>query len=86
VARASIVCSMIESQRTRREVGKRITTLRQSKGVTLTGLARASHLDTSHLWRIEHGTGTTTLEGFQRIASALGVEWTALFGAPRCAA
>lgn len=78
---------MIESPKTRREVGKRISALRQSQAMKLTELAHASKMDISHLWRIEHGKGTTTLEGFQRIAAALKVEWPALFDyVPRCAA
>lgn len=78
---------MIESRRTRVEVGKRIKTLRQQRALKGVELAQRAKIDTSHLWRIEHGTGTTSLEGYQRIASALGVEWVALFDyVPRCAA
>ena len=74
-----IVSAMIDSKRTRVTVGKRITALRHGRQLTLTALAVAAKVDTSHLWRIEHGTGTTTLEGYQRIAAALGVEWPSLF-------
>lgn len=56
-----------------------IKTLRKHKGLTQAELAELSGIQQSMLSLIESGKRTPSVRSAQRIAAALGVEWTKFF-------
>lgn len=56
-----------------------IKTLRKHKGLTQAELAERSGIQQSMLSLIESGKRTPSVRSAQRIAAALGVEWTKFF-------
>jgi transcriptional regulator with XRE-family HTH domain len=63
-------------------VGARLRRLRESRGVSLSALARAAGIGKATLSGLEHGTRNPTLETLYAVAGALGVPLTALVLAP----
>ncbi|MGI5242557.1 helix-turn-helix domain-containing protein [Dactylosporangium sp. CA-139066] len=63
-------------------VGERLRRLRESRGVSLSALARAAGIGKATLSGLEHGTRNPTLETLYAVAGALGVPLTALVLAP----
>jgi len=55
------------------EIGARIRSVREAKGLSQGDLERATGLLRSHLSRIEHGHTTPSIENLERIAAALGM-------------
>jgi transcriptional regulator with XRE-family HTH domain len=70
-------------------VGRRLRELRESRGITLSGLARTAGLGKATLSGLENGSRNPTLETMYAIAAALGVPISVLTldrGAPVSAA
>ncbi|RZP78418.1 XRE family transcriptional regulator [Vibrio vulnificus] len=55
-------------------VGKRITKMRKSKGLTQDKLALFAEIDRSYVGRIERGEVNITIEKLYEIADALGCD------------
>ncbi len=63
-------------------VGPRLRELRQQRGVTVRALAKASDLSPGFLSQVERGLSSIALTTLRRVADALGVSMTELFGGP----
>jgi len=61
-------------------IGARLRDLRKSQKVTLVELAKASGVDAATISRIETGKMTGTFESHLKLATALGVKLTELYG------
>ena len=59
-------------------VGRRIKSIRQSKGITQEGLAEMAGLSPNHVSVIERGVKVSQLDSFVAICNALGVSADAL--------
>lgn len=59
-------------------VGRRIKSIRQSKGITQEGLAEMAGLSPNHVSVIERGVKVPQLDSFVAICNALGVSADAL--------
>jgi transcriptional regulator with XRE-family HTH domain len=55
-----------------RHVGRQISDLRTDAGVTRAELARCAGIDPSHVWRIEAGETTPSLDVLVRVSACLG--------------
>jgi transcriptional regulator with XRE-family HTH domain len=64
------------------EIGKRIAQVREEKGLTQSGLARAMDVSQSAVSQIEAGERNPSYEMLRSIAAALGVSIPHLVGAP----
>ncbi|MBI3011407.1 MAG: helix-turn-helix transcriptional regulator [Candidatus Omnitrophica bacterium] len=65
---------------TAKTVGAQLRALRKSQRVTLVELAKASGVDAATISRMETGKMTGTLESHLKLAMALGVKLTELYG------
>ncbi|MBI1992497.1 MAG: cupin domain-containing protein [Candidatus Omnitrophica bacterium] len=65
---------------TAKTVGAKLRALRKSQRVTLVELAKASGVDAATISRMETGKMTGTLESHLKLATALGVRLTELYG------
>jgi len=63
-----------------REVGQRIKTIRQKKGITQDQLADLTGLNRVHLYRLESGKQSMTLHTLKLIADSLEVRVRDLIG------
>lgn len=63
-----------------RTIGSRLRALRKEQDVTLLELAKTSGVDAATISRIETGRMTGTLESHLKLARALGVKLTNLYG------
>ncbi len=63
-----------------RFVGERIRTIRRKKGITQDQLAELSGLNRVHLYRLESGRQSMTLNTLKIIADTLGVRVCDLLG------
>jgi transcriptional regulator with XRE-family HTH domain len=70
-----------EDIRLKREFGSRLRKLRKQKGVSQEGLALACGLDRSYIGGVERGERNVSLLNIHRIATALGISPSELFGA-----
>lgn len=61
------------------QVGKRIRTLRESKGISQEGLAEKSGLHRTYIGGVERGLRNPSLKSLARMAKALGVAVGQLF-------
>ena len=68
------------TERTAKTVGARLRALRKTQKVRLVELAKSSGVDTATISRIETGRMTGTLESHIKLATALGVKLTDLYG------
>jgi len=68
------------AQRLKRGFGNRVRLLRSDLGLTQEDLALRSDLDRSYIGGVERGERNVSLINIYRIARALGVEPSALFG------
>jgi transcriptional regulator with XRE-family HTH domain len=62
-------------------LGSRLREIRESRGMTLTALARQAGLSRSFYTQVEYGRQTISVERAFTLANVLGVEMTELFGA-----
>lgn len=60
-------------------IGRQVRTIRQSLGITITELARATSLSVGMLSKLENGQTSPSLTSLQSLATALNVPMTALF-------
>lgn len=65
---------------TAKTIGARLRTLRKAQRMTLVEIAKASGVDAGSISRIETGKMTGTLESHLKLAAALGVKLTELYG------
>jgi len=70
------------TDRTLDAVGRRLKQLRQSRGITLSGLSEETGISTSTLSRLEAGLRRPTLEQLLPLARAYGVTLDELVDAP----
>ena len=69
-------------QRLAEEIGRRLRTLRQWRGLTQRGLSRrVGPMDLSYVGKIERGEQLPSLKTLQRLATALGVPLGSFFEA-----
>lgn len=61
-------------QRYRHVLGKEIRRLREEQGFSLRSFALMIGMDYSHLFDIEHGKTSTTIDMLVKIADGLGVD------------
>ena len=61
------------------EMGKRIRTIREKKGMTCTALAEQVGVSTQCMWNLESGNSGRTLDKLPKIAKALGCRIDDLF-------
>ena len=73
---------VIDPARARQEIGARIQGLRREAGLTQTQLADRAGISNEFMSRIEHGTGTPSLDTLLRIAEALALNACALLPQP----
>ncbi len=64
-------------------IGRRVAELRAEAGLTQDRLAEALAVSVQYLQRVEGGRENLTVRSLVRIATALGVAFTALFKTPR---
>ncbi|HEY0840398.1 MAG TPA: helix-turn-helix transcriptional regulator [Vulgatibacter sp.] len=64
---------MFDSSQFRSDLGSRIRELRQQEGVTQLELADRAGISNEFLSKIEHGSGTPSLETIGRLAAGLGI-------------
>ena len=62
-------------------LGSRLREIRESRGMTLTAVARQAGLSRSFYTQVEHARQTISVDRAFILASVLGVEMTELFGA-----
>lgn len=58
----------------RDRIGRQIVELRADAGVTRAELARCAGIDPGHVWRIEAGQATPSLDALMRISACLGAD------------
>ena len=61
------------------DVGKRIKTLRNEKGISARSLASMADLDPSQISKIENGTSKPSLDALQRICEVLDISISDFF-------
>lgn len=61
------------------DVGKRIKTLRNEKGISARSLASKADLDPSQISKIENGTSKPSLDALQRICEVLDISISDFF-------
>jgi len=69
------------AEQSRTEMGQRVKTLRESRGLTLQGLSDRSGLAISTISKIERGLMAPTYDRFSGLAHGLGVDVSELFSA-----
>jgi len=65
------------------QVGKRVRSLREGKGISQEVLAEKSNLHRTYIGGVERGLRTPSLKSLQRIAKGLGVAVADLFQATK---
>jgi len=60
-------------------LGQRVATVRRAKGLSQDALGEKSHYSTEFISLVERGVNSPSVEGLDRIASALGVQVKDLF-------
>lgn len=65
------------------DVGKRIKTLRNEKGLSARSLASKADLDPSQISKIENGTSKPSLDALQRICEVLDISISDFFAVTR---
>jgi transcriptional regulator with XRE-family HTH domain len=67
------------------DVGRRLRELRQSRGISLSALAKQAGVGKATLYGLEAGTRNPTLETLYAVTGALGLPLAAVLAAPRSA-
>lgn len=67
------------------DIGRRLRELRQTRGVSLSALARRAGVGKATLSGLETGTRNPTLETLYAVTTALGLPLAAVLGSPRSA-
>lgn len=68
-------------RRARAALGSRLREIRESRGMTLTAVARQAGLSRSFYTQVEHAHTTISVDRAFAVANVLGVEMTELFSA-----
>lgn len=71
---------MEDPEKVKEHVGRKISELREKKGLTQADVAEAIGTTVPNFQRIEYGTQNVTIETMTKIANAIGVKVAAFFG------